>query len=100
MSIGPAIATARRRLKLSQSDLAHATGVSTKTVHNYEAENTQPTKAWLSLASSVLETDLMSVAGYESPPAADPILEGVRRVLTTAIQDIEELIRRHDRRDR
>lgn len=93
--IGPEIASARRRLRLSQVDLAKATGVSAKTIHNYEAGNTVPSKAWLALASQVLDNDLMTAAGYEPIPQSDPILEGVRRVLTTAIHDIEELIRRH-----
>lgn len=94
-TIGSEIAAARRRLRLSQVDLAMATGVSAKTIHNYEAGNTVPSKAWLALASQVLDSDLMTAAGYEPIPQSDPVLEGIRRVLTSAIHDIEELVRRH-----
>lgn len=94
-TLGSEIAAARRRLKLTQADLAQMTGVSGKTIHNYEANNTNPTKAWLALASQVLDHDLMTEAGYEPITRTDPVLEGIRRVLTTAIHDIEELIRRH-----
>lgn len=94
-SVGSEIAAARRRLKLSQADLSQMTGVSSKTIHNYENGNTVPSKAWLALASQVLDHDLMSPAGYEPIAQTDPMLEGIRRVLTNAIHDIEELLRRH-----
>lgn len=94
-SLGSEIAAARRRLNLTQADLAQMTGVSGKTIHNYEAGNTTPTKAWLALTSQILDHDLMTAAGYEPVAQGDPVLEGIRRVLSTAIQDIEELIRRH-----
>lgn len=93
--IGPVIAAARRRLKFSQTDLARATGVSSKTVHNYEAGNTRPSKAWLALASQVLDRDLMSPAGYQPVAQSDPVLEGIRRVLSHAIVEIEEILHRH-----